>query len=96
MLEYGKWTKVTAEVVARDLKDHHFYLAVVEGYGTPMKVQFHDDSIPDFTWFCNNKTGAAIKYSACGDDRRIYYIQPLPEFPEGYDWNSPEEPGWSL
>lgn len=66
-----------------DLEDHELYLFVVDGYPTPVKGKYHDESPSYITIIVDDGDGRGTQYKALFFmDGVIRYWMPLPEMPD--------------
>ena len=64
-------------------KDHDLYLFAIDGYSTPVKGKFHDDSLSNISIIADEGDGRGPVYKVIFFmDGHIRYWMPLPEMPD--------------
>lgn len=64
-------------------KDHDLYLFAIDGYSTPVKGKFHDDSLSNISIIVDEGDGRGPVYKVIFFmDGHIRYWTPLPEMPD--------------
>ena len=76
------WRRIST-LYPPDLEDHELYLFVIDGYSTPVKGRYHDDSPSHISLIVDDGDGKGPQYKVhFFMDGVIRYWMPLPEMPD--------------